>query len=255
MRSTALAASLSLLAVLPALSAPIANPAPIVLRVNLPAYRLEVIRGDRPVASYRVAVGTPRSPTAVGRFAITELTWNPWWHPPDHRVAQGERTAPPGPRNPMGRAKLGYGQMRYIHGTANLASIGCAASRSCIRLANDDVLALARAVQLAAAPDAMSPEELEAVIADPSRTRVVVLDPPVLLEVRYELAEVDGDRLLLHPDVYRRIATPRDELVVAALLAAGVERHEIDDKAVARFTMERPETAAEIPVASLVRPH
>jgi hypothetical protein len=52
------------------------------LRLNLPAFRLDVLSDGRVVRSYPVAVGATRYATPRGGFEITRVVWNPWWYPP-----------------------------------------------------------------------------------------------------------------------------------------------------------------------------
>jgi lipoprotein-anchoring transpeptidase ErfK/SrfK len=57
------------------------------------------------------------------------------------------QTIPPGdPRNPLKAAFIALGGGVGFHGTANLASIGTAASHGCIRMTVPDVLSLYRNV-------------------------------------------------------------------------------------------------------------
>lgn len=116
------------------------------IEVDLNAKRLHVYDGDRPVGSYRVAVGTGEWPTQTGQWDITQVVWNPEWIPPkDEAWAEAkERKAPGAPDNPLGRAQLVYDPPRTIHGTNEPQSIGKAVSHGSIRLANADVVKLAR---------------------------------------------------------------------------------------------------------------
>jgi lipoprotein-anchoring transpeptidase ErfK/SrfK len=115
------------------------------LEVDLTARRLYVYDGDRRVASYRVAVGSPQWPTQTGEWSVKQVVWNPEWVPPDESWAEQRTPKKPGaPDNPLGRAQLVYDPPRTIHGTNEPASIGRAVSHGSIRLANADVVQLAR---------------------------------------------------------------------------------------------------------------
>jgi lipoprotein-anchoring transpeptidase ErfK/SrfK len=98
--------------------------------------------------TYPVAVGTSKHPTPRGRFAITRVIWNPRWVPPDSEWARGRKATEPGdPANPMGRVKLFFREPTYfLHGTNDEGSIGRAISHGCIRMRNEDIVALARLV-------------------------------------------------------------------------------------------------------------
>ena len=91
---------------------------------------------------YRIAVGKGGNETTPGRYEIVEKTVNPAWHAPDSDWA-GElagKTIPPGdPRNPLEARWMGFHDGQGIHGTADIESLGSAASHGCIRMAVRDV--------------------------------------------------------------------------------------------------------------------
>jgi lipoprotein-anchoring transpeptidase ErfK/SrfK len=101
--------------------------------VKLSTRRLVVYRSGRPVFRARVAIGTPQTPTPVGRYFVNE------------------RFLLSDPNGPFGVAALGIsahsdvlkdwiqGGPIALHGTGDPASIGSAASHGCIRLANNDM--------------------------------------------------------------------------------------------------------------------
>lgn len=117
------------------------------LDLNIPAYRLDVMLAGRSVRSYRIAVGMSALPTHRGRFSIARIQWNPWWVPPKSDWARNERTTPPGPTNPMGKVKLQFHELLFIHGTPDEASLGKPSSHGCVRLANVDAIELALAIE------------------------------------------------------------------------------------------------------------
>jgi len=116
------------------------------IEVDLTAKRLTVFDGDKQVGSYRVAVGSTQWPTQTGEWSITQVVWNPEWIPPkDESWAEAKDPKKPGaPDNPLGRAQLVYDPPRTIHGTNEPQSIGKAVSHGSIRLANADVVKIAR---------------------------------------------------------------------------------------------------------------
>jgi hypothetical protein len=65
-----------------------------------------VLRGNNRLTSYSIAVGLPRYATPLGDFALTQITWNPWWHPPKGDWARNEKITEPGPANPWERDLL-----------------------------------------------------------------------------------------------------------------------------------------------------
>jgi lipoprotein-anchoring transpeptidase ErfK/SrfK len=118
------------------------------LEVNLAERELYVYRGDRRVATHKVAVGTSEWPTATGEWTIGQVVWNPRWIPPrEQSWAEDREGKEPGdPDNPLGRAQLVYDAPRSIHGTNQPGSLGKAASHGSIRIANSDAIALAKLV-------------------------------------------------------------------------------------------------------------
>jgi lipoprotein-anchoring transpeptidase ErfK/SrfK len=116
------------------------------VEVDIAAKQLYVFDGDKRVGSYRVAVGSKEWPTQAGDWSITQVVWNPEWIPPkDESWAEAKDPKKPGAAdNPLGRAQLIYDPPRTIHGTNEPQSIGKAVSHGSIRLANADVVRLAR---------------------------------------------------------------------------------------------------------------
>ena len=193
---------------------------PLRLELNLPAYRLDVLESGAPPRSYPVAIGMPEHPTPVGDFAITDIVWNPWWHPPDREWARGDTITPPCPANPMGRVKLYFLELYYLHGTPAEESVGHALSHGCVRLANPDAIAVARVVHRHGSPDVPA-SVLDRLEREPRRTRTIRLADPIPLRIVYELAEVKNGALLLHPDVYELGREEPLEGARRALAAAG----------------------------------
>ena len=97
---------------------------------------------------------------AKGRIASIER--NPWWFPPpgvreyvlDNEGIVLPDKVPPGPNNPMGPVKFTFqfstsdtDPLSKMHGTNNPRSIGRRATSGCIRLRNEDALALADLIE------------------------------------------------------------------------------------------------------------
>ena len=124
---------------------------PITLQVSLSARQLRVADGDSTVAMYEVAVGRPSNPTPTGTFETGDIVWNPSWTPPSSNWAANKHYQPPGAAaNPMQGVKIYFrAPYYYIHGTNNPGSIGEAASHGCIRMTEDDAVALARRIERA----------------------------------------------------------------------------------------------------------
>ena len=171
--------------------------------INVPAGALTLLQGGQAVATYPVTVGTPSYPTPMGEFTLQRAIWNPWWHPPNRGWTRGRGPQAPGPNNAMGRVKIYFKPLYFLHGTAETEQLGEPASHGCVRLANDDIIDLARRLHVHATPD-LDPRVLDALAANPGKTREIRFDQPVPLRIVYERVEIEGDRLVVHPDVYRR---------------------------------------------------
>lgn len=232
------------------------------LRLNVPAYRLDVIENGTESRSITVAVGMRRYPTPRGSFVVDEVEWNPWWIPPPSDWARGEKKTPPGPDNPMGRVKMRFRPLLFLHGTPFPQSLGTAASHSCIRLSNEDATALATELLEAGAPEL--PADTIAAMATDGGTRRVVLERPVPLEIVYELVEIRHTMVLTYRDIYGLGGVTRDA-VMATLQGAGVDTLAIDTAAVRRLVRAaraRPQRVfvdsllvKESPTAPLAMPH
>lgn len=115
------------------------------LIIDTSAKQLAVLKDEDTVRTYPIAVGTAKYPTPTGNFKIHQIDWNPDWTPPEGDWAKNKEYTPPShPDNPMGRVRIVY-QMPYtIHGTKDLQSLGEAESHGSVRMANADVIELAK---------------------------------------------------------------------------------------------------------------
>ena len=219
--------------------------------VNIPAYRLDVYVGGSLARTMPVAVGMARFPTPRGSYEITSIEWNPWWIPPDSPWAAKEKVTPPGPRNPMGRAKLNFRPLYFLHGTPLERSIGSAASHGCVRLRNVDVIDLAKLVHRFGTPG-LTLDAIERMSNEAATTQTVQLDEPVPIDLRYDLVEVRGGRVMAYRDVYRLARRSPSEEVYAALAAAGVDTALIDPARVRALVSRLPASGRAAPVDSLL---
>lgn len=178
------------------------------LVLNVPANRLYVYENDERTHSFRVSVGQRQFATPAGSYTIRQAIWNPWWHPPKSEWARDEKPAPPGYDNPMGRVKLNFTELYYIHGTPaeNEAALGLPASHGCVRMANHDVIELARIIHRHATPN-MSDADLRGLVDNPSNTRTVRFNSAIPFAVVYDVAVVRDNFLILYPDVYARLGS------------------------------------------------
>jgi murein L,D-transpeptidase YcbB/YkuD len=218
-------------------------PAQSALRVdlNIPENRLVVLQGDSVVRQYRVSVGLPGYDTPDGEFTIQRAEWNPWWRPPTHREwARDRQVTPPGPNNPMGRVKLFFEPLYYIHGTPDVEALGQPASRGCVRMLNADVIDLARLLHEHGEPT-VRPSEIDGILARSGTTRNSTFRAPPALTIRYEPVVVRDGELKVFPDVYDR-GRIHTEAVYQALLAAGYDAAAVDRAAI-RDVLQRARAA------------
>ena len=114
---------------------------PLRLVIRLSDRRVYVYEGENLKTSYPIAVGKQGWETPTGTYEVLNMQQNPAWEHP----WTGEVIAP-GPNNPLGLRWIGFWTdgKNYIgfHGTPNEASVGQAASHGCIRMYNQDILAL-----------------------------------------------------------------------------------------------------------------
>ncbi|HVH12682.1 MAG TPA: L,D-transpeptidase [Longimicrobium sp.] len=189
-------------------------------------------RITRHSSASKAPTGADASPALSGR-----AEWNPSWRPPENREwARDAQFTPPGPNNPMGRVKLFFAPLYYIHGTPDSASIGQPASHGCVRMRNRDVIALARLLHEHARPTVGS-AEIDAILRRSGTTRWSTFRAPVPLVIRYEPVVIEGGSLTVYPDVYDR-SRIHTESVIQALLAAGYDAGSVD-RAQIRAVLQR----------------
>jgi murein L,D-transpeptidase YcbB/YkuD len=223
-------AALALLAVTaPALPAQ----EPLRIDLNIPTGRLLVYEGDRVLHSYPVSVGKPGFDTPTGSFSITHADWNPDWRPPQREWTRGKEYTPPGPNNPMGRVKLFFMPLYFIHGSPEKDAIGTPASHGCVRMLNDDAVALSRLLHERAAPH-VSSSDINRILANSRTTRRVNFRDRIDVVIRYDPVVVEDGRIRVYPDLYKRNAV-HQEAVYQALLASGYDIRGLDQDAVRSF--------------------
>lgn len=117
------------------------------LVIRLAERRVYVYKSDRIVTSYPIAIGRNGWETPIGEYQVIQMIEDPTWeHPLNGDII------PPGPENPLGSRWIGFWTdgTNYIgfHGTPNEETVGQAVSHGCVRMFNQDVLALFQKVQL-----------------------------------------------------------------------------------------------------------
>ncbi|MBP0000622.1 MAG: L,D-transpeptidase [Cyanobacteria bacterium SID2] len=111
------------------------------IELRLTERRLYLYLDDKLETSYPVAIGKPGWETPVGEFQVMHMAVDPTWENP----WTGE-LIPPGPGSPIGRAVIVFHETGddwvAFHGTPNEELIGQAVSHGCVRMRNEDILAL-----------------------------------------------------------------------------------------------------------------
>lgn len=117
------------------------------LVLSISQRRVFAYQYDTMLGSFPVAVGKPSTPTPTGEFAIFEMIEDPTWQNPwTGEIRQ------PGADSALGLRWIGFAELPNgvigFHGTPTVSSIGQAASNGCVRLRNEDVLALYALVEV-----------------------------------------------------------------------------------------------------------
>ncbi len=103
--------------------------------------RVYLYRGNELTASYPVAIGKTGWETPVGSYTVMEMQRNPTWQHP-----WTGKLVPPGAKNPLGARWIGFWTdgKNFIgfHGTPEEQLVGQAVSHGCVRMRNQDILAL-----------------------------------------------------------------------------------------------------------------
>ena len=232
------------------LAAALIGPTQLRIVVNIPAYRLDAFVGESLERTVAIAPGMPRYRTPRGSFAITRVEWNPWWIPPKSPWAAKEKITPPGPDNPMGKVKLNFDSLYFVHGSPFVQSIGTAASHGCIRVKNTDAIELARIVHQFGSRD-LSAEDVDR-FAIGTATRNVALAEPVPVELRYDLVEMRGPRIYVYRDIYGLATHSLRDDVYAALAAHAIDTTQVDQARVRAFVRNVQRGGRSIVAESLI---
>ena len=106
---------------------------------------LRLFVNQKLVKTYSVGIGALGFETPTGIYEIESKAANPAWYVPDKAWAGdlGGKVIPGNdPDNPIKARWMGFWDGAGIHGTADVASIGTAASHGCIRMRVRDVIDL-----------------------------------------------------------------------------------------------------------------
>ena len=193
------------------------------LVLNVPGRKLHVYEDGTRTRTYSVSVGLVGYETPQGEYQVSEVIWNPWWHPPASEWARDRKPTPPGaPDNPMGRVKLMFGPLLYIHGTPEGEPMGRLSSRGCVRMRNEDVIELAKLVHQYAVPGT-APAQLDKFVATPTLSRAFPLRPQVRFTAHYTVAAIEKGFLIIYPDVYGLAQSEVEAHIERVLVEHGID--------------------------------
>ena len=152
----------------------------------------------------------------------------------------------------MGRVKLNFLPMYFLHGTPFYQSLGGAASHGCVRMNNNDAIELARLVHRFTTP-AISPFNLDSIVARPDSTTLIQLPALVPVTIRYDLAELRDDTLHVYPNVYRLALGSLRAQVLKALRAHGYDTEAVDAAVLGRTIRQAQRRHVAVPLDALLR--
>jgi lipoprotein-anchoring transpeptidase ErfK/SrfK len=118
---------------------------PTVVTVSKSSTTVRVFVRGEVTKTYGVAVGSAEYPTPDGQFVVQTMQVDPPWNVPNSEWAGdlAGKTIPGGaPNNPLVARWIGFNGSVGFHGTADIGSLGSAASHGCVRMNPTDVIDL-----------------------------------------------------------------------------------------------------------------
>jgi hypothetical protein len=198
------------------------------ITVNAPAFLLTLWQNGKEVSAYHIGIGHKGFPLPVGEREATAVIFNTHWVPSDSvwKIKYNDQ------RPPLSRIKISLGMGYMIRETSNADDIGRAVSRGSILMIGADLLDLAEKIIAARYPPATKPRIEQ--LRDGHERLAALLDPPLLVDINYDLQVVEGSALHVYPDVYERGAFALDSLR-AELQSAGVASPMLEDQTLRRI--------------------
>ncbi|WP_324749917.1 L,D-transpeptidase family protein [Sphingomonas sp. LY54] len=187
--------------------------------VNVPSYTLDLVEDGKPVTSYTVVVGAPKTPTPQIASHARALVVNPWWNVPrsiagsirpgagkGYVFSGGAVRQRPGPGNALGKVKIDMPNPHaiYLHDTPSKHLFGessRAFSHGCIRVKDVERLAAELAERDAGDADAVR----QALAGSATRTLALPKARPVYL-VYFTLDAAPDGAIVRYEDPYGRDA-------------------------------------------------
>ncbi len=150
-----------------------------IVEVSLADRTITLRAGDEVLGTWPIASSEPGHPTPPGNFQIRRIVWNPGQTPPVANDSSTTRPATHDRANPAGAVKIYFREPAYyIHGTDDNGSIGLAASHGCIRMRDEDAIALATLV-MEHGGEPRSPNWFQRVLNRVTQSREIRLSTPV----------------------------------------------------------------------------
>lgn len=154
-------------------------PAIAIVEVSLADRTITISAGDDILGTWPIITGGSGHPTPSGNFQIRRIVWNPGQTPPGVNDTTATRPEPDDLDNPTGTVKIYFREPAYyIHGTSDDGSIGRASSHGCIRMRDEDAIALATLV-MERGGEPRSPNWFQRVLNRVTQTREIRLSTPV----------------------------------------------------------------------------
>jgi lipoprotein-anchoring transpeptidase ErfK/SrfK len=125
-------------------TADLAEKYPTYVVVDRSNFTVTLYRNLKVEKTYTVAIGAEGYDTPTGLYSIQDKQVDPVWNVPDSDWAGSlaGQTIPPGPENPLKARWMGIYNGAGFHGTADVGSLGSAASHGCVRMSVPDVIDL-----------------------------------------------------------------------------------------------------------------
>lgn len=226
----------------------------VMIEVNIPATELTLFENGKPLYVKPIAIGQGVYPTPEQESHIKKIEWNPWWYPPPAEWAKNDKVTPPGPGNPLGLVKMPLSDAILFHGTNKEKSVGRPASHGCMRMFNEDAVAMAWYLQ-SHFSDQKDPALRELYKKKSKQTFVVKLDPPVPVRLIYKPLIVKGDKLVFYPDYYRRLKNTKAKraAIEAAIASSDQAPKALDEKKIDELAAHWPPRGTEVPIESFAK--
>jgi lipoprotein-anchoring transpeptidase ErfK/SrfK len=124
---------------------------PTYITVDRSSFTLRLYKNLELAEEYTVAVGAAGFDTPAGVYDVQSMQVDPVWNVPNSDWAGdlAGTTVPGGvPENPLKARWIGFNGAAGIHGTADVGSLGSAASHGCVRMDVPDVIDLYEQVEV-----------------------------------------------------------------------------------------------------------